>query len=295
MPHSKARTSRIENVDGLIQLIHDSNKHFIENASVSCTGVLFVGGEPTIHPKFKYILSEIQIIRQRTPTFEIEVVSNMSRTKEWWSGVAPLLTTIVASYHDEHVHPTVFADKIVHCMNENPELQVTVGMQPKPGSIVKSRSDAELIRNIVSNRIKHAKKRLDFIFQHLYVEDDVMYPYTPEELQFFNQCVEDMSNDQINNTQRLSHQAEFLEHSITKSGQYYGHNCYAGVESIVVGFNGKIKRTARCSVSDGNLGSLDKGYVLPTKPVICDVRTGCGNCYYDYAVRKTDETIIYKG
>lgn len=292
MPHSKARTSKLDNTEKIIDVIYNSYYHFKQNAEVDNYGVLFVGGEPTIHPEFNKIIDSIQHIRTIEPNYKIIVVTNLSRTTRWLADISNKVTGIVASYHDEFAVIDEFIDKIKTCMKCNTDLHVTVGIQPLPGKLEKLEQDCHRIRDSIVSSIgnSHADAKLDFIIQHLYKGIDELYPYTDHDFSMFKKLINEFSNPNIHLSDRLSEQEDFLVHSFTdKKDEYLGAKCYAGVEGLTVGFNGSLQRTSRCSLSNSRkfLGNIYTEYNLPTEPVICDVPNGCGNCWFDYSFRKT--------
>lgn len=275
----------------IIDIIFKSYEHFRAHAKVSTYGVLFVGGEPTIHPQFNKVIDSIQPLREIEPNYKIIIVTNLSRTERWWTKMAPKVTGIVASYHDEHTNPKEFADKLILCMKANPQLYVTVGIQPLPGRIPKLWADAEEIRSRLLKELdaEQVGLHLDFVIQHLYTGMDQLFPYTETDFIQFKEMIAQFSNPRIPEVERLSNQEEFLSHSFAMDDQYLGSSCYAGIEGLTVGFNGRLTRTARCGLSkeQNQLGNIYTGYELPTAPAICDVPKGCGNCWFDYAFRKT--------
>lgn len=275
----------------IIDIIFKSYDHFRNYARVSTYGVLFVGGEPTIHPQFNTVIDAIQPLREIEPNYKIIIVTNLSRTERWWSKMAPKVTGIVASYHTEFTNPKDFADKLILCMQANPNLYVTVGIQPLPGQIPMLWQQAEEIRSRIVEQIDatQVESHLDFVIQHLYTDIDTLFPYTEEDFAQFKSMIAEFSNPKIPLVERLSEQDEFLTHSFTMNDEYLGSSCYAGLEGLTVGFSGKLTRTARCGLSkvQNVLGNIYTGYELPTEPALCDVPKGCGNCWFDYAFRKT--------
>ena len=292
MPHSKSRTSRLDNTDKIIKIINDSYLHFKKHAGVENYGVLFVGGEPTIHPEFNKIIDSIQSIRHIEPNYKIIIVTNLSRTRRWFEDISNKVTGIVASYHDEFAVLDEFIDKIISCMTVNKNLHITVGIQPLPGRLEKLEADCHIIRNKVTGAlgVDHVNQKFDFIIQHLYTGIDELFPYSEHDFMMFKKLINEFSNPNIDISDRLSEQEDFLVHSFTdKKDEYLGSYCYAGVEGLTVGFNGRLQRTSRCLLSDKKkfLGNIYTDYKLPTDPVRCDVPNGCGNCWFDYSFRKT--------
>lgn len=291
MPHSKNRTSKLENTDAIIKIVHDSYNHFKKYAEVENYGVLFVGGEPTIHPEFNKIIDSIQDIREIEPNYKIIVVTNLSRTERWLGNLSNKITGIVASYHDEFAVLDEFTNKIAICMKSNPELHITIGIQPLPGRLEKLENDCNIMRQQLINVLgkSHTDNKLDFIIQHLYKGTDELYEYSDHDFKMFKKLINEFSNPFIKQSDRLSEQEDFLVHSFTdKKDEFLGYKCYAGVEGLTVGFTGNLYRTSRCSLSAKQkfLGNIYTGYTLPTEPAVCDVPTGCGNCWFDYSFRK---------
>jgi MoaA/NifB/PqqE/SkfB family radical SAM enzyme len=292
MPHSKSRTSKLDNTDKIIKVIYDSYYHFKKYAEVDNYGVLFVGGEPTIHPEFNKIIDSIQDIRIIEPNYKIIIVTNLSRTVRWLGDISNKVTGIVASYHDEFAEIDEFTKKIETCMQTNPELHITVGIQPLPGRLEKLENDCYIMRDkLVSTLGKaHTDAKLDFIIQHLYKGMDELYPYSDHDFQMFKQLIAEFSNPNIDLSDRLSEQEDFLVHSFTdKKDEFLGSKCYAGIEGLTVSFNGTLQRTSRCALNNEQkyLGNIYTEYTLPKDPAVCDVPTGCGNCWFDYSFRKT--------
>tara|TARA_B100000579_G_C22834908_1_gene858142 strand:- start:106 stop:1101 length:996 start_codon:yes stop_codon:yes gene_type:complete len=291
MPHSKSRTSKLDNADKIIEIINKSYHHFKKYAQVDNYGVLFVGGEPTIHPDFNTIINSIQNIRSIEINYKIIIVSNLSRTKKWWSKICDKVTGIVASYHDEFANLDEFTDKIILMMQQNNNLHITIGIQPLPGKLEKLEKDCFVMRDRITEEIglDHADRKLDFIIQHLYQGMDKLYPYSEHDFAMFKKLINEFSNPNISAEDRLSEQEDFLVHSFTdKKDEYLDSYCYAGVEGLTVGFTGNLQRTSRCELSDSKkiLGNIYTDYTLPTDPVLCDVKNGCGNCWFDYSFRK---------
>jgi hypothetical protein len=105
----------------------------------------------------------------------------------------------------------------------------------------------------------------------------------------FKQLIAEFSNPHIDMSDRLSEQEDFLVHSFTdKKDEFLGSKCYAGIEGLTVGFNGTLQRTSRCALNNEQkyLGNIYTEYTLPKDPAVCDVPTGCGNCWFDYSFRK---------
>jgi len=292
MPHSKAKTSKLDNADKIVETINHSYHHFKKHAQVDNYGVLFVGGEPTIHPDFNRIIDSIQHIRDIEPNYKIIIVTNLSRTQRWWSDMCNKVTGVVASYHDEFADLQEFIDKIIIVMQGNTDLHLTIGIQPLPGRLEKLEKDCVVMRKMITEKIgqDHANKKLDFIIQHLYQGMDKLFPYSDHDFKMFKKLINQFSNPNISVEDRLSEQEDFLVHSFTdKKDEYLGSYCYAGVEGLTIGFQGQLQRTSRCELSSSkrNLGNIYENYTLPTEPIKCDVAKGCGNCWFDYSFRKT--------
>jgi MoaA/NifB/PqqE/SkfB family radical SAM enzyme len=291
MPHSKSRTSKLDNTTAIIKIIHDSFEHFKKYAEVDNYGVLFVGGEPTIHPEFNKIIDSIQDIRIIEPNYKIIIVTNLSRTERWLKDISSKVTGIVASYHDEFALIDEFTGKIETCMRNNPDLHITIGIQPLPGRLEKLENDCYIMRNklVAALGKAHTDAKLDFIIQHLYKGMDELYPYSDHDFRMFKQLIAEFSNPHIDMSDRLSEQEDFLVHSFTdKKDEFLGSKCYAGIEGLTVGFNGTLQRTSRCALNNEQkyLGNIYTEYTLPKDPAVCDVPTGCGNCWFDYSFRK---------
>lgn len=289
MPHSKSRTMQVRGGDQIVKVIEQSYTHFKSHANVDSYGVMFVGGEPTIHPDFLHIIDSIQHLRQKD-NYHILLVTNFSRTEKWWAKHATKFTSCLASYHDEHTSIDEFTTKLAIAMTANKNLIITVGIQPLPGKLNKLADDCRQILFQMERKLgkEQCDEKLDFLIQHLYTGVNQLFPYADQELEQFKQMMTEFNNPNISEYERLGDQQEFITHSFSFDDEFLGSKCYVGVESMTVGFDGRLNRTARCGLSkeQSYLGNIFGEYRMPVEPAICDYAAGCGNCWFDYATKK---------
>jgi organic radical activating enzyme len=84
----------------------------------------FSGGEPTYHPHFLDIASELT-----THKVGVGVISNGSRKASWWSEASPYLNDTCLSFHIEKASVEHFLD-VLMALKSTPLIHINVPMLP---------------------------------------------------------------------------------------------------------------------------------------------------------------------
>lgn len=266
----------IENVKKLsqfIQKLQPDKKLYIE----------FTGGEVTLHRDFVSICKwckENQIL--------MGFITNGSRTLRWWNENLPYFYKIIMSYHASQINKEHFLNvvKLLHTCNHI-NLHINVMMDPQNWE--NCLSVAETIRDLGNCSIA-----LQPLLHNLETE---LYPYTSEQMNILvNQY--DLISKHIKWTKKNEIQRGAMK-TVKEDGSYnvrtahsfisrntnnwYGWQCYAGVEQLVVDMDGDIYRGwCKAGGPITNLSQLNFGESLT--PIICN-QTKC-HCNFDIMTTK---------
>jgi organic radical activating enzyme len=245
----------------------------------------FTGGEVTLWKDFvkcaKYIKSK---------GHDIGFISNASRTIRWWESNKVNFDHVCLSFHPEHADPEHFL-QVVEIMAEQCRTHVNI----------MGHTDKELFDKGVTLAERLTKvKNISMAFQPLVIDfGEVKYEYTEEQNRIFEEQFNlfgskvehtremvlyrgsmDM-HDTVNDLKQNSSAHRFISNGLNN---WKGWDCWAGVEQIIVDFDGSVWR-GWCRVG-GSLGFIQYAdqVKFPVNPVRCN-KSFC-HCNFDIMCKK---------
>ena len=246
----------------------------------------FTGGEVTLWKDFVKTAQYIKSIEH-----DIGFISNASRTLRWWEQNKNNFDHVCLSFHPEHADDNHFY-QVVEIMSQVCRTHVNV----------MGHTDPELFDKGVrlSERLSKNIKNISLAFQPLVVDfGEERFPYTEEQQKilddqfklFGSQVTHDKQFklyrgsmdmlDTVNNLKQNSSAHRFIADNINN---WKGWDCWAGVEQIIVDFDGSVWR-GWCRVG-GKLGFIQyPGRIeFPDNPVRCN-KSFC-HCNFDIMCKK---------
>ena len=238
----------------------------------------FTGGEPCVHPKFEDLI----VYCKQVGIKWISITTNGTRSFEFYSMLP--VDQLVFSMHLEYDWQRVFDTllQIVTVTNINVIAQIMAHHDHIEAAMcLRAKCEQEFIPNTV--------RRIRWTEGDHNVFDDMRYK--PEDLQWI---VKNEASVQPNTILMYNDKEEMLHaNDVIKlhKNQYNGWTCNAGIESLMINWDGDVHRaTCRVGSSMGNI--YTDSFVSTTEPVICD-RDFC-TCAADIPLTKylpTQETL----
>jgi organic radical activating enzyme len=224
--------------------------------------VMLLGGEVTLWKQLKDFL-----IVCRLKDIYVRLVSNGSRSVEWWKTVSYLISDLIVSYHTE------FADEshITEVMKlfSKGDRQVNLLIPPD-----KFDETVELGKRISKNAHVYV------IPKYLRKKFKTLYPYTQEQLKFFTNRNLEFGTTYFNKGE-VRHTALIVENEdgkktiyknsreifLKKLNYWYGWKCWGGIDNFYIDLIGDIF-IGQCR--EGKFGNINEdNYKLPDEPYIC--------------------------
>lgn len=244
----------------------------------------FTGGEVTLWRDFIPLCSHLKSLGA-----EVGFISNGSRALDWWASAIPHFDQVCLSFHSELAKPGHFLD-VVKLLHRDRRVHVNVMMKPETFDYC-----VEFARKVIElENVSIALQPLVIDFQ------DRLYVYTDAQKAV-------LAGQQENFSSKVRYTRQFTTYrgsmaAITRKGErnvfpahhfiatgmnnWFGWDCYIGVEQIVVDMLGNIKR-GWCDVG-GVIGNiLDPKLMLPVVPIRCN-KTMC-HCNFDIMATKIDQ------
>jgi MoaA/NifB/PqqE/SkfB family radical SAM enzyme len=237
----------------------------IPNVRISLTG-----GEPCVHPRIEQLLQHA-----KNKISWINVTTNGTRTVEFYQNILEnYINHIVFSVHFESDWLKVI-NTIIKVYAQSANKNVLVHMMMLPGRL-KDVKDA--CKALLDAGIRYALRPIRWTKTHDDFED--MIHYSEEEKEFL--AVSNHTppkNTLIDNTVECN----VNDLLINKTNQFQGWSCMAGVESLMINWDGEVHR-ATCRVG-GSLGNIYQDtFIKPTTSVDCS-RKWC-TCAADINITK---------
>lgn len=229
----------------------------------------FTGGEPTVHPQFEDLL---RYARHVGVTW-ISVTTNGTRLPAWYKELP--IDQFVFSLHFEYNWWRVLNTIDEVFVNQKQRVLVHVMAHHELMDHVRS-----AVGFLSEYRIPHAVRRIRWTEGDHDLFDDMRYNLN--DLEWIKEqhatvepnCVID--GDPV----QMYHANDIIK---LHMNQYKGWSCNAGIESLMINWDGDVHR-ATCRVG-GSLGNIyTDTFVVPTEPVTCD-RNWC-TCAADIPLTK---------
>lgn len=235
--------------------------------------ISFTGGEPCVHPDFERLINYIN----KQPNVEfISVTTNGTRKPTWYSNLP--IDQFVFSLHFEYDWENVlYTIKNVSRTFEKDILVNVMAHQDKMDSVKQA---ADLLKHF---QIKHNIRRVRWTEGDHDLFDDMKYDQ--KDLDWILQYTSTVQPNCIIDDDKQYHANDIIKLHLN---QYKGWSCNAGLESLMINYDGDVHR-ATCRVG-GSLGNVyGDTFVAPTEPIIC-TRNYC-TCAADIPLTKSSVVI----
>lgn len=253
-----------------LELVLRASDRIISQSSKKNFFFEFTGGEITYYRKFTELMTELKKRNVHTG-----IISNGSRTLEWWKEHSLLLNHICLSFHPEQCDKDHFY-KVVVLLNKTMKVHVNIMMLP-------DRFD-ELYD--FASALASSVEGISLSMQPLIVEmKSELFPYTTAQQQVLNEqslpWEEHIVHFSPKNKKTTVYRGPMLKRSAGEKDQitdsteliarqennWRGWNCWAGLENIAIDETGKMFR-GWCRQS-GAFGNITEDFQLPDQPVFC--------------------------
>ncbi|XZG71860.1 radical SAM protein [Chitinibacteraceae bacterium HSL-7] len=243
----------------------------------------FGGGEVTY---LKWFGDLLRLIHGRGGL--VNIISNASSSLSWWEEYVPYLNGVCLSFHVEEVKDHNYFIRVAQVASASPTTNLHVNIMMLPGKFDDCLSLAHRLKENVPCAI--ALQPLFHGFGGGGLSGKFAYTDEQEEImQSFSGNQLDKPIPQPRGSMLVTHaDGKVVTRSsfdllVTNSVNFQGWECSAGIENIVITFQGDIYR-AWC-MQDAPIGSIyDDDLVLPTVPTRC--RTKICQCGIDICSSK---------
>ena len=226
----------------------------------------FSGGEPTA---YKHLLELLKHLEDGiTPYQSIHMTTNLSPSKKWWGnwGVATELfqrKSITASYHSEFANENEFAEKCLFLMAENVYVTINQVMVPNQFYELYDRckrfADQGINVTLKPQSNESASAIVDGYTEEMIEIMQTGFPQKAYETELYQIGLYDKFDNEY-----LFDQAERF--NAFGFNQFTNWHCNSGYQSVIIR-GSEVKRGYSCN--EKPLGTLEKGFSLFTKPVLC--------------------------
>jgi len=232
--------------------------------------ISFTGGEPCVHPNLVELLQHI-----RPKVSWINITSNGTRTAEYYQKLlSEYVDHMVFSVHLEYNYKRVL-DSIIKAYKGSNNKNVLVHLMMLPGRLNDVKTVCAQLKGI---GIRYALRPIRWTESHDNFVD--MEKYSKAERKFLDKENHTPPKNTIIDGSRQCNVNDLL---IEKINHFKGWQCQAGVESLMINWDGEVHR-ATCRVG-GSLGNIyNNTFILPTEFIVC-TRDWC-TCAADINITK---------
>jgi len=238
-----------------------------------------LGGEPTV---WKYFTRLSEIIKNTDPNSMVNILTNGSRTINWWNRTKQYLDKVSISYHHEQAdvnHTIQVVNNIKNSCQTNIQMLMDVNNWNKCVSIYEKLRD----NTVVPIQVK--KLQVEF------GKSDWMQ-YTTAQIKWMKQAhkstayrpstKKNITSLGINCYYDNGTVTQETNHDLIQAGRnkFKGWACNIGRDLLVIKANGDIVPANACNqqIVMGNIKKDPKNFLLLKKPVICEyAECTCGS------------------
>ena len=217
--------------------------------------ISFTGGEPCIHPKFVELLDYL-----RPSVNWINVTTNGTLPEKFYMNITNnFLDHIIFSLHFEYNWQKILT-RIISISKNLVDTKLLVHVMCLPGKL----KDIKYVCNLLKNEnINYILRPIRWTDTHDIFID--LEKYNKDELNFLRS---ENQNPPLNTIIDKKYKVNVNDFLINKTNQFEGWTCMAGLESLMINWDGKVYR-ATCRVG-GELGNIyENTFNIPTSPTIC--------------------------
>ncbi len=227
----------------------------------------FTGGEPCVHPNFREL---IQYAKHVGVTW-ISVTTNGTRPPEYYQSLP--VNQYVFSIHFEYDWMRVV--KTLQAVDAFTNIKCIGQIMAHHEHMV----PVKIVRQVLNNEhIANTVRRIRWTNGDHDLFDDLRYH--PDDLNWVKEQESTVEGNCVIDGKRTIHSNDVIK---LHMNQYKDWTCYAGIESLMINWNGDVHR-ATCRVG-GSLGNIYQGtFTVPTEPIIC-TRDWC-TCAADIPLTK---------
>jgi MoaA/NifB/PqqE/SkfB family radical SAM enzyme len=230
--------------------------------------ISLTGGEPCVHPKIESLLEYM-----RTKIKWISITTNATRTAKFYEGLS--VDHLVFSLHFEDVKWKERLFTILEFAKSNrdkiPYVVHVMAHHNYMDQVV------DTVLNLLNSNVPHVIRRIRWSENHDWF-DDLKYDQKDLDWILFHKSTA-KENTLIDNKE-LYHANDVIKEHLN---QFKGWRCAAGVESLMINWNGEVHR-ATCRVG-GSLGNIYKGSFKQPEEWITCTRKWC-TCAADIPLTK---------
>lgn len=276
-------------------ILHDGSKRWPEFEDIKRFILKVKEQHPTKKLYFEFTGGEVTMYRHFIPLCEfcreqdvkVGMISNGSRTLRWWEENKHFFDHVCLSFHPEEANADHFL-AVAGILHDIVKVHINVMMSPDKFDDCYALAE----RAVKLTNISLALQPLIHDF------GDTLYDYTDEQKKVFDQQYA-LVGHKIRHTKRQtvyrgamrtvgeeSHVLSAHSFIANSTNNWFGWDCYSGVEQLIVDMDGSIHR-GWCKVG-GKIGYIwDENLVLPTAPVRCNKVM----CHCNYDIMSTKEKV----
>lgn len=285
--------------DTAIEFVKETTKHYKKLRKNILWNLL--GGEPTV---WKYFTKFVEEIKENDPDCTVRILTNGSRTVNWWKRTAKVLDDVIISFHPE----TAKKEHVLEVSNVlfDAGVRHSCMVCMYPGHLDYCYETAEYLHNyskmnsvIVKSLKKTLKSPETFDYDKKFLEDVMQFDGEPKALHDADESyVIKMKRDRSAygrhmrylNTDTGEQQFVWNANVLMAEGRnsWVGWDCNIGLETLAITPEGRVKAGSSCNLDKENdFGNIHdpKGIKFSTEPVRC--RWKWCSCIADIEVTKT--------
>jgi MoaA/NifB/PqqE/SkfB family radical SAM enzyme len=234
--------------------------------------ISLTGGEPAVHPDIEDLFDYFK----RKDVFWVNLTTNGTRPAKWYLDNEMFFNHLVFSLHFEHDWQRIL--RTINEFYDATERDFFVNVMAHHDHMADVRFVVERLKDV---GIRYAVRRIRWTEGDHNIFDDMRYDGKDLEW-LISQDATAKPNCRVDE-EYIVHANDIIK---KKQNQFKGWTCSAGIESLMINWDGEVHR-ATCRVGD-SLGNIyNDTFVIPTDPVIC-TRDWC-TCAADIPLTKTND------